>query len=292
MGVENQSQSFGFTCFKCSKLGQESCDCKKTSQSHEVALFVEELRGQTCEALETVYNPQILCEEISSDIVKPSREVDKFNDQESRNVIVAKEMEHSCTSDDVPLFVHYEDDLTLNADSLLHMMENMEMKPVSITDPVCNEVIEENQAHELTLDLLPNLSKADCVVVPAVKEHTRQHVENCSQEVLSSLAPKQVGDPLGLVCTQASLVHCVMVYFLQPSMDCSWCMLRASGVFYVDDIGGSKRHAKWVSYLHVSLAAVDVHKRKLILKQGHFYSVIENKNNATTRVVEVAVQYK
>ena len=63
------------------------------------------------------------------------------------------------------------------------MMENMEVKPVSITDPVCNEVIDENEAHGLTLDLLPKLSKAECVAVPAVKEPTRQYVKVFCQEV-------------------------------------------------------------------------------------------------------------
>ena len=94
-----------------------------------------------------------------------------------------------------------------------------------------------------------------------------------------------------MVFTQTSLGHVVVqdcLYFPKYG----YCdVLQDYICDYVDDIVGSKRHAKWMSYSHVNMAAVDVHKRKLVLKEGHFCSVIGYKNNAATRVVEVAVQY-
>ena len=102
----------------------------------------------------------------------------------------------------------------------------------------------------------------------------------------------QLADPLGMIFTQTSLGHVVVqdcLYFPKYG----YCYVLQDYIKdYVDDIVGSKRHAKWMSYSHVNMAAVDVHKRKLVLQEGHFCSVIGYKNNAATRVVKAAIHYK
>ena len=50
----------------------------------------------------------------------------------------------------------------------------------------------------------------------------------------------------------------------------SWYIVEECLVKYYDDILVFKRHAKWVTYFHINMVVVDLHKQKLILKMGYF----------------------
>ncbi|XP_058213451.1 uncharacterized protein LOC131325283 [Rhododendron vialii] len=78
----------------------------------------------------------------------------------------------------------------------------------------------------------------------------------------------QLVDPFGFVFKQASFNHSVET-FQHAKVDSSWCNLRVCIVRYYEDILIHKRHGKLVISLHKSMDAVDVHKRKLILKMGY-----------------------
>ena len=81
----------------------------------------------------------------------------------------------------------------------------------------------------------------------------------------------QLADPLGMVFTQTSLWHVLQDCLYFPKY--GYCYIRQDYIMnYVDDIVGSKRHAKWMSYSHVNMAAVHIHKRKLFFKEGHLSS--------------------
>ena len=85
--------------------------------------------------------------------------------EEHESVTVEGEMEQSCMYDDIPIFDHYEDDLTLDAESLLPMTENVETTGVHVS----NEVLAKSNEPDHVSDLVPKMDKAvfvDCLPFP------------------------------------------------------------------------------------------------------------------------------
>ena len=66
----------------------------------------------------------------------------------------------------------------------------------------------------------------------------------------------QLEDPLVMVFTRAMTRE----NFLTFMADSSWYILEVCLVKYYDDILVSKRHTKWVVYLHMAKVLMDVHK--------------------------------
>ena len=73
-----------------------------------------------------------------------------------------------------------------------------------------------------------------------------------------------------MVFNQVSLGYDVEANILISMAYGSWYILEECLVKYYDDILVSKRHAKWMVYLHINMVAIDVQKRKLVLKIDYF----------------------
>lgn len=80
----------------------------------------------------------------------------------------------------------------------------------------------------------------------------------------------QFEDPLGMVFNRGSLGYDVGVNPLPFMAYGSRYIVEECLVKYCNVILVSKRHAKWVAYLHIYMVAVDVQKRKFVLKMGYF----------------------
>ena len=57
--------------------------------------------------------------------------------------------------------------------------------------------------------------------------------------------------------------------FVSLCVDVDKFILRPSEKGYFDDILLPKQHAIWMTYSHLNMASIDVHKRKLILMEGY-----------------------
>ena len=121
-------------------------------------------------------------------------------------------------------------------------------------------------------------------VLPIVEGLIEPKVEDSLQDFLLELASVQVSpnvgkdfmgqleDPSGMVFTRvrASLGYDVGANLLPTMAYGSRYIMEECMEKYYEDLSISKRHAKWVVYLHINMAAVVVHKRNLILKMGYF----------------------
>ena len=68
-----------------------------------------------------------------------------------------------------------------------------------------------------------------------------------------------------MVFPQIYLGHGVGLEFLHSKS----CYILDAPIHYLDDIYVSKRRALWIAYTHLTMAAVEVHKRKIVLKEEH-----------------------
>ena len=160
---------------------------------------------------------------------------------------------------------------------------------------------------EVTLGLCPKVQEVVCEAPPTTEDLIESKVEECFQDLPSempfvqytqvgdALAPEtalvfksahqvspkvgkdfvgQLEDPLGMVFTWASFGYDVRANLLSSMVYDSRYIVDECLVKYYDDILASKRHAKWVIYLHVNIVVVDVqtkaHIEDGLLHDGYF----------------------
>ena len=123
-------------------------------------------------------------------------------------------------------------------------------------------------------DVREVLSTVEALIEPKFEDSLHDFLLELSLVQVSPKVGKyfmgQLEDPFGMVFTRASLRYDMGANLLPSMVYGSRYIVEECLVKYYDDLLVSKRHAKWVVYLHINMAAVDVHKRKLVLKMGFF----------------------
>ena len=114
------------------------------------------------------------------------------------------------------------------------------------------------------LKVLPPEFALDVQVCNALVPNLAQELPEKGKEYL-----RQLIDPLGMVFNQASFEYNVEMPSLHSTRNCLRDALGVCVECYFEDIVVHKGQAKWVTYSHTSMDAVNVHKMKLILKMGY-----------------------
>jgi hypothetical protein len=125
--------------------------------------------------------------------------------------------------------------------------------------PQLDEVLVEDGS-----EVLPPEFALDVQVCIALVPNVVQELPKRGKEYLGQLI-----DPLGMVFNQASFKYNVELSSLNSTTSCLGDALGVCVECYFGDIVVHKGQAKWVTYLHTSMDAVNVHKMKLVLKMGY-----------------------
>ena len=227
-------QNGGFKGSKCRDFGHKLEDCDKASTYISEALFVEEEMVQYCD----------------ENVVKYCNNVPVFDKPAS------------------------EED-----EAIVLMVLATYLTPKQNSKEIIEEDGDEHHGDGHALSLFPKMQDV-YDVLPTIDDLIEPKVEDSLHDffLLSpvQVSPKvrkdfmgQLKDPLEMLFTRASLGYNVGANLLSFMAYGSWYIVEECLVNYYDDILVSKRHAKLVAYLHICIVAVDVHKRKLVLKMGY-----------------------